>query len=272
MATLEGAKCRSAEGHLQCTCVAWARGLASVNPRTSALDGLRWQTSRSNFVSWLEFISSMTGALAWPIIVAIVLLSFRKAITKLLPDLRRLKAGPTGVEMEWERQLEEVREELEASRSIERLSPEDAKARMEEEAAAPVLAERQSVSRSFLTEIEELAKVSPSAAVLEAYRRLEAVLRRAVRERHPDLSERDLSPTSRLIKIARDDGLILPEEDSALQDLRNMRNRLAHGVETRAIDYEQAMEYAQLVTQLITRIEVYSGRTRDDWQGPGAPP
>jgi hypothetical protein len=234
-------------------------------------------------VSWLEFISSMTAALAWPLTVAIVLLSFRKAITKLLPDLRRLKAGPTGVEMEWERQLEEVREELEASRSIEVLRPEDADERVKEAAAAVVLAqrdaaiaiverlaERESASKRFLAEIEELAKVSPSAAVLEAYRRLEAVLKRAVRERHPDLPEQDLTFSQRLIRIARNDGLIRPEENSALEDLRMLRNRLAHG-ETQPIDYDQAMEYAELVTQLITHIEVKSGRTIDDWREPGAP-
>ena len=128
-------------------------------------------------MSWLEFISSMTGALAWPPIVAIVLSSFRKAITRLLPDLRRLKAGPTGVEMEWERMLEEVREEPETSEAIRPLGPEAAEARMDEEAASTAQADREADSRRFLEEIEEQAIVSPSAAVLEAYRRLEAVLR-----------------------------------------------------------------------------------------------
>lgn len=213
----------------------------------------------------------MTGALAWPLIVAIVLLSFRKAITNLLPDLRRLKAGPSGVEMEWERKLEEVREELEASEA--KLSPEDARIRMEEEASATdaIDVEKRSAG-SFLEEIDELAKVSPSAAVLESYRRLETVLRRAIRERHPDLPQRETSYVTRLIQIARDDGLILKEEDAALQDLRIMRNNLAHGVEMRAIDYGQAMEYASLVQRLIISIEVKSGRTIADWEGPGAPP
>jgi hypothetical protein len=221
-------------------------------------------------VSWLEFISSMTGALAWPLIIVIVLLSFRKAITKLLPDLRRLKAGPTGLEMEWERKLEEVRQELKASEAIESLSPEDARPRMEAPSATDP-SETVSASRRFLGEIEELAKVSPSAAVLEAYRRLEAVLRRAVRERHPDLSDRDLV-TTRLIRTAIGNGLIREQEYSALQDLRIMRNSLAHGAETPTIDYSQAMEYATLVEQLIIYIELMSGRSRQDWQEPGAPP
>jgi hypothetical protein len=217
-------------------------------------------------MSWLEFISSMTNALAWPLIVAIVLFGFRRAITRLLPDLRRLKAGPTGVEMEWERKLEEVREELKAAP----MTDEEVRARIEKE-AANVLAFEQT-SGGFLREIEDLAKVSPTAAVLEAYRRLEAVLRRAIRERHPDIPDRDVTLTSRLIKLAIDDGLIRPQENAALQDLRILRNRLAHGAETRSIDYGQAMEYAELVRQLIIHIELASGRTIDDWQGPGAPP
>ena len=51
-----------------------------------------------------------------------------------------------------------------------------------------------------------------------------------------------------------------------------MRNSLAHGAETHIIDYGQAMEYASLVNWLILYIEIVSGRTRRDWQGPGAPP
>jgi hypothetical protein len=209
----------------------------------------------------------MTAALAWPLIVAVILLSFRKSISRLLPDLRRLKAGPTGVEMEWERKLEEVREELEAVP----MTDEETRARIEAE-AANTLSEIEPSSKTFLREIDDLAKVSPSAAVLEAYRRLEAVLRRAIRERHPDLPDRDLTLTSRLIKLAVNDGLILPQQTIALNDLRVMRNSLAHGAETRSIDYGQAIEYAELVRQLIIQIELERGKTADDWQGPGAPP
>jgi len=206
-------------------------------------------------VSWLEFISSMTGALAWPLVIAVVVVSFRKSIARLLPDLRRLKAGPTGLEMEWERKLEEVREELEGPGLIEE----------QKEIPSAVTPEGQEVtpSPSFLTEIGELARVSPTAAVLESYRRLEAVLRRAISERHPDLPERFFVTIGRLIDQARRDGLIGPAENSALQDLRGMRNILAHGMEAPAIDYEQAMEYAQLVEQVIVRIETSDGKREE---------
>jgi hypothetical protein len=225
----------------------------------------------ATLVNWLEFISSMTAALAWPLIIAIVLLSYRKAITKILPDLRRLKAGPTGLEMEWERKLEEVREELESAEAIESVTPKDAGSQLDKPSATHPPGTESDI-KNFLGEIEDLAKVSPSAAVLEAYRRLEAVLRRAVGERHPEYSLRDLSNGPRLIKIAMDDGLIREQEYSALQELRMMRNSLAHGAETQSIDYGQAMEYARLVDWLIVYIEIVGGRNRPDWQGPGAPP
>jgi hypothetical protein len=173
--------------------------------------------------------------------------------------------------MEWERKLEEVREELEASEAADALGGAGSIVPPNGDVATTPSAVKPA-STSFLSEIEELANVSPSAAVLEAYRRLEAVLRRAVSKRHADLPQRDLSPTPSLMKLARDDGLIRPEENSALLDLRQMRNRVAHSVEAQAIDYDHAIEYARLVRQLILHIESRSGKTVDDWQGPGAPP
>jgi Domain of unknown function (DUF4145) len=71
-------------------------------------------------VTWREFIAAMTRALAWPIVLAIVVFAFRERISELLGErLKRLKAGP--IEAEWDRELHHVQESLttESERTFE---------------------------------------------------------------------------------------------------------------------------------------------------------
>lgn len=57
----------------------------------------------------LTFVSSMTGALAWPIVVAAIAYLYRSEIRQLLAGMRRLKVGPMEAEM-FESKAREVRE------------------------------------------------------------------------------------------------------------------------------------------------------------------
>lgn len=53
-------------------------------------------------MSWLDFISRMTGSLAWPLAAIIGALLLRRPIANLLAHapLKRLKAGPIEVEID----------------------------------------------------------------------------------------------------------------------------------------------------------------------------
>jgi len=96
-------------------------------------------------MTWLEFISSLATALAWPGAVLALALVLRKPLAELIPLLQRMKYRD--FEMEFRRRVSEAREEAgvedEASTEAEP-TPEEAR-------------------------IIELAKVSPRAAVTEAW-------------------------------------------------------------------------------------------------------
>jgi hypothetical protein len=55
-------------------------------------------------MSWREFFASIVGSLAWPGLVLVICLAFRKQLESLFEaPLQRLKLGPSGVEAEWNR-------------------------------------------------------------------------------------------------------------------------------------------------------------------------
>lgn len=62
-------------------------------------------------MTWREFISATIGQLVWPIFIVVIVVLFREPIKTLAssPGLRRVKAGPAGIELEIDRTLSEAK-------------------------------------------------------------------------------------------------------------------------------------------------------------------
>src|SRR4051812_15444337 len=72
-------------------------------------------------MDWLTFISNMTSALAWPVVIAAIAIFYQQEIRHFVAGFRRLKVGPLEAEM-FELKVREIRQ-LAVSlpeRSIER--------------------------------------------------------------------------------------------------------------------------------------------------------
>jgi len=157
-------------------------------------------------VNWLAFVASLVHSLAWPAGVLAVVIVLRKPIGVALGrGVRRLKAGP--VEVEFDQLQAEVREEL---------------------ARSPELAEAQvpALGVSLREELAGLAEVSPRAAVLEAYQRIEARLAEM-------LASAGVPPSSAmggraLARLARKHDLISDETLTAIEGLSVLRDLIAH--------------------------------------------
>ena len=99
-----------------------------------------------------QFIASLVHSLAWPAAVIVPAVVFRKQIGGLLDSpMRRLRAGP--VEVEFERVFARV------------------------EADVPIDTPPSERESGVTSELSELAKRVPSAAILEAFSRVEHRLR-----------------------------------------------------------------------------------------------
>jgi hypothetical protein len=114
-----------------------------------------------------------------------------------------------------------------------------------------------------MTEMQQLAEVSPSAAVMASFARLERVLRDAVIG--ADGGNAGGRPTRfvsvrALARKALEQGVISQPELAAFDDVAVLRNVVAHG-DNADLDKERALSYVDLVRQLIISISIGTGRT-----------
>lgn len=165
--------------------------------------------------------------LVWPATVIIVVLILRQPIAKLLQTTKKLK-------------YKEL--EVEFRESIEKLQAE----------AQEILPDETPPGRKLETvqvDLNELAAVSPTAAVVEAWKSIE-ISAKAVIQSKGDALDYDVATPYELIQHALARGKLMDERHGKLfNDLRQLRNKIVH-----AMDYtfseEQAKQYIDLSIRL----------------------
>jgi len=190
-------------------------------------------------MTWLAFIASLVHSLAWPAGIVAVVTIMRKPIGAALNrGLRRLRAGP--IEVEFEHELAEVREEL--SRSAELSAAASAEAEV-----------------TLASELTRLTEISPRAAVLEGFARIEGRLR----ERLDDVVEVNDRATARVMAgVAYNQGLISEETLRAIEGLSVLRNLAAHSL-TDTISVDRARDYLVLADAVLHALRAKPGAEGD---------
>lgn len=179
-------------------------------------------------VSALEFIA----AVAWPVTVLAIALIFRRPITNMLAgQIGRMKAGP--FEVEWQRTLSEVETELDQEPIAQ---------------AAPARPDG-----GLSAELDPVARRAPTAAVLEAHARVEAVLRAVLQSRGVTESSDQLGAVG-LARLARSHGVVTDETAQAIEGLSVLRNLAAHG-RARDVSAERARDYLALADGVLFAVE-----------------
>ncbi|WP_133256040.1 hypothetical protein [Rhodopseudomonas palustris] len=180
-------------------------------------------------MDWLQFFSSMTSSLAWPIATVTIVLLLRMSVVKLLPRLRHFKYKD--IEAQFSDGLKEVEDE--ASKLPIPTLP------------APISAES---SERF----NRILEASPSYAVLEAWLQVEAALQDLASQSELNIEKR--SPTFQILRQLRHQGILDDPTYAALKDLRSLRNLAVHPQEDLPITAEQAIRYKDLADQVIGAI------------------
>jgi hypothetical protein len=175
-------------------------------------------------VSPAEFIADV----AWPLTVLTIALLFRKPLTEALASATgRVAAGPFS--LEWKRRVTDVEGDLGLSSSI----PDG-----EVGGAAGKL--------------DEIAQVSPTAAIVEAFGQVEAALRQVLEARGVKALD-DPWSVRHVAEVARDKGVITTETYDAIEGLSVLRNLAAHGGE-KDISRQRAQEFVALAQGVIYAI------------------
>jgi hypothetical protein len=178
-------------------------------------------------VSELQFIASLVSSLTWPVAVVTIVLLFRTKLAELLSSgIRRLKAGP--FEVEWDRTSSEVRVEL-------------------DQPGVPSI--DVSTDRGpFARDLAELTRISPTAAVVQGYARVEVALREKLSGIEDDAKLR--TSAAGLARLAAQQNKITDETARAIEGLAILRNLAAHGG-VRDMTTDRAMDYLVLVDAVL---------------------
>ena len=157
----------------------------------------------------LSAIVELVKALAWPVSVFAIVFLLRKAIQGLIGSIREGRVKYKDLEFTFKRDLQQARE------SIETLPQQP----------VPALTD---APEPGVSDLMELAQLSPRAAVTEAWTRLEAAAAEFAQKHSPAETTKHRRPSVRFFDVLRRHDAVPPAVLTAIQKLRDIRNRTAH--------------------------------------------
>jgi hypothetical protein len=181
-------------------------------------------------MDWLQFISSLIGVLAWPLVTVALLVLLRRQLGPLVERLVELKL-PGGAEAKFKEHLAASTDEAE-----------------EVVLGAAQDGPRTAPDRAFL----ELAKNFPAAAVLQSWKEVETILQQ-IRERLPGMQSRHKFDS--VVRRLVDQKLIDASAERFYQSLRQARNTAVHASDTVNISQGEVLEYRDRVNTLASLLQ-----------------
>ncbi len=177
----------------------------------------------------MTFIERMFGHLVWPVLILVALLLFRPQIRERIPQLTRVRAGPFDAEFS-----EALRDSHDA---------------MGDADVPPASAEVEEDRRR----LEHIARISPRAAVMEAFTLVDNALKAKVVDLGLASRISDVRWTQAII-AAQEHGLVGPAEVEVWNNLRALSNTARHE-ERFDVEPKRVFDYIALATSLRTLIE-----------------
>ena len=178
-------------------------------------------------MDWLQFFSSVIGAIAWPTAIVLSAWLFREKLTELMP-LLRLKYK----DFEASFRLDQAAKEAAALTPIP-LSPE----------SEPTQEER--------SKFEQIAMLSPRAAMLEVRTDIEEAVRSLAKSK--SLLTPKIQSTLGLTRLLRNREIIDHQTSALLDDLRVIGNNAAHAADV-SYTREDAILFRTLANNAIAQL------------------
>lgn len=165
-------------------------------------------------VAVLTFISTVIGALAWPVVALIVALVFRKAILELLPAIRSLKAGPLSVA--FENKAKDIRVKVAEESASEQ-------ARLPEKALSP---KQLSLTAEAARESLLIASADPTGSVLDGWGKVDGEIFRLGMQMGEIVDP--LEGTQKVYSWVMQSNILPVGTKELIRGLRDLRNQVAH--------------------------------------------
>lgn len=189
----------------------------------------------SSRVNWIEFSSSVIGYLiSWPVVVFFIAVIFRKPISKRIEDLKFIKS-PIG-DAEFGQEVKELEEQ---QRELSSLPQEKHKT---DHSFSPA---------GLYEEVAPIAKHSPSAAVVESWRRIEQALVDLCKTKGIEVE--NPRRTYEVLRQLDANNVFTYELSRHLDSLRRTRNSIAHSNERPTAG--EAMAYVDVASSAYAEIK-----------------
>ena len=197
-------------------------------------------------MDWLTFISKIIESIAWPVAVVSILVLFKSPFSKVFLGLTNFKYKD--LSMDFKRDLVELEEATKDD-----LEPEESPDLSEQD--IPEVNNLRIKARSKEEEIEQVAIISPQAAIPLAWSMVEDSLLKAVMNLAISADYPPRNSPLKKIELLRKYTPIDDETLHALNKMRMMRNEAAHGkYGNGSISTNEALEYASLAWKMVARL------------------
>jgi Domain of unknown function (DUF4145) len=176
-------------------------------------------------------IASLVQSVAWPSAIVFGVWMFRRRLTELLPMLRvRHK--------DWEASFRLDKAEQEAARLPAPISAPETRPTAEEKSG-----------------FEQIADISPQAAILERRREIEEAVYNFARNHEVEITKGSLLAA---IRILRSKELIDADTSALLDDLRTVGNAALHSDDNTTFTKDDALRFGALADRVVGRLELLS--------------
>lgn len=176
-------------------------------------------------MNWKQFVASIVGSLAWPVLILVIVLAFRKEFSNLIGQIKRIAAGSVKVELA--EQVAAVRAAGEAVEVEQAIDPSDAIA----------------LDPSLLQMVQSF----PEAALLQAFKELEGTILQ-IRSRLPD--GKPFRTMVEVLKALVNQGYITESVLALFNKLRAARNTAAHAKGEEEMSPGEALELIRQIKLL----------------------
>jgi hypothetical protein len=177
-------------------------------------------------MDFAQFVASIVASIAWPVAIVLGLLLFRDNLVDLLPHLRVKHK-------DWEASFRLAEKEVAA------LPP------------APIVPEAQPTPEEK-SRYEQIAELSPRAAILELRNEIEDAVRTVV-ERHMEYAGKAPLTLLTATRLLRSHELIDSTTSALLDHLRAIGNNAAHS-SSAEFSKDDAMRYRAIADEILPRL------------------
>jgi hypothetical protein len=190
-------------------------------------------------MDWMQFVSALVSSLAWPLAVVGVVVLLKGPILRAIPKIRTFRFGDLHIDLS--EQLKAVEEDL-AVNSSERNSPPQ-------------------VPPPPSPDVVRTAELSPTVAMIYAWKKVEAALHEAVRRHGLTIGDRKTTlPIFKFMALERR-GLVDDLTVLTYRRLQELHNRVVHGAGVSGhggsdvdVSLEDALSMAQSCEWLVEKL------------------